>query len=476
MQLNRYIKNAPEDWTIDLTPRTDQLEALAALLSWKRSADYSEVGTGKSLVSYLYIITKLLDGKKVLVIMPPPLIGQYLENFKMVKGHNYSIGVLHKVKGKRHDIMDDWDTQGWPDVLAMSYQLYVKYASSCQQYSVVVADEAHALSNVATKAYQKAFIHTYSWNADLLLMTATPCTTELKSAYGQIRLRNMQAYTSIDQFERKHCIFAANEIASGKKIKTIVAYHDIAGIQEHLMAQAVRRRAKDVLSLKELNIFNHSVYLSRDHEQLYQRLLNEWMLELGEEVIVAKNQQALRQLALQTITNPARFSEEAIDDEPLANLLAVMGSIDTSKTKVLVFCNFRDTVRKLDRELAHLNPALIYGDSNVPKNVEKLLTDDTCRVGILNFQSGGSGFNLQSVAHHIIVYEAIGSPGMIQQAIGRVHRGGQEHPVLVWIFRYAMTMSTKLFNKNFKRADDIRVSLSDETSFVDFIDNSIDLM
>ncbi len=476
MQLNSIYPKFPPGLECSLTPRPDQVEDFLQLLQWPQGANYSQVGTGKSLVSYLYLTAKLMEGKNILIVMPPPLLPQYIHNFKVItyEGAPCAVARLHPEPKPRHAQMDKWDLSGWPPILAMSYQMYVKYHKSLMTagYDCIIADEAHMVSNVSTKNFSALFQHVWGKGADLLLMTATPTTTELRSAYGQIRLRSPKAYSALSQFERMHCIFAHKELSTGKMVPEIVGYKDVETINQHLMDKAVRRRAKDVLSLQELNVIDHQVLLHPKHSELYRRLLEEWMLELGDELLVARNKQALRQMALQIITNLQAYTEEALQDEPVANLLAIADSVNLAETKLLVFCNFRATVEKLAGVFANYNPALIYGDSNVQRNVDKLLTDDTCRVGILNFQSGGAGFNLQSVAHHIVMYEAIGSPGMVEQAIGRAHRGGQEHPVIVWIFRYNRTISTKLFKKNFGRAEDIKRSLSDTECFVDFLTSS----
>ena len=459
----------PLDVELTLTPRPDQIEAFNTIRQWQHAADYSQVGTGKSLVSYLYIMDKLASGKKVLVVMPPALIPQYVMNFeKFAPDLAFTSKIIEKDRATRHAEMDEWDNSQWPDMLFMSYQLYLKYFKQLKPYKVLVADEAHAVSNVGTKNFQSMFMHVWSRNLDLLLMTATPTTTELETAYGQIRLRSPEKYASFGQFQRMHCIYAAMDVG-GKLRKQIVGYKDIGIINTNLMEKAIRRRAVDVLSLTEPTIIDHNVVMSREHAQLYRELLEAWVLEKGDELLIARNQQALRQMALQIITNVEQFTEDSIEDAPMANLLAIVESIDLTKTKLIIFCNFQGTVRKLARVLKKYNPALVYGDGHAAEGVEKLQNDESCRVGILNFQSGSSGFNLQHICHHAIIYEAIGSPGLLEQAIGRIHRGGQENPVIVWIFRYCRTKSERLFNKNLKRAEDIKQSLADPKSYVDFI-------
>ena len=196
--------------------------------------------------------------------------------------------------------------------------------------------------------------------------------------------------------------------------------------------------------------------------------------------MVARNASALRQMLLQMITNPNKYLPETErlevqEQAPLETLSNLVAGVDLTKTKLIIFCHFRETVEMLAKVFERFNPGLIYGASNTQRNVDKLLHDDTCRIGILNYMSGGAGFNLQPVCHHVIMYEAIGSPGLIEQALGRVQRSGQENPVVCWIFRYAMKASSTLLDKACERAGVIKVVVGDRTCFVDFMSSTLDI-
>ncbi len=467
MKLNQILLNPsiPDDITVALNPHDYQLEDLDKLLKWQRCSNYSEVGTGKSLVSYLYIMSKLYEGKKVLVIQPPPLLIQYARNFNVIQNHPFSIEIIEKDRGKRHSHMDVWDETGvFPDVLMMGYQLFVKYfkyLNSTGKYQVLVADEAHALSNAATKTFQAFYMSVYSRNMNLLTMTATPVVTELRSAYGHIKLKTPEAYTNLDHFDRVHTVWRISDFG-----KVVDHYQNVAVLETHLNNHSVRRIAADVLSLEDPTINEMYVHLSPKHFLLYRTLLEEHMLELGDEVLLAKNQQALRQMALRIITNLESYTEDKLEDNPLDTLKEIVDSIPG---KVAVFVHFKATVKKLNRVFHKLNPALVYGDSHVQGNVDKFLDDPTCRIAILNYQSGGAGINLQSVCSHVIFFEATGSPGQLTQALGRVHRQGQTQPVVAWLFNYSNTKSSKLFGKAFDRSGDIKIVMDDKVDFVDHL-------
>jgi len=484
-----------EELYLTLQPRADQVEDYLTLVSWQRCANYSEVGTGKSFVSYLLIMKSLLEGLRVLVVMPPPLIPQYIYNFhKILPGNPYTVVRLHKAKATREKDMAAWTSQGkWPQVLVTSYQLFVKYhrelyAKGC--YGLLVADEAHNIGLVQTHAFRAFFCFVYGRRPiKLLLMTATPAMTEIQSNYTQVKLRDPKVYTNLDQFDRMHVEYETRTIQVNnkkgqempKKIQVISGYKNLDTLQVNLMRGAVRRRAAEVLSLEAPTIIDHLVILEPKHEALYQTLLQERILELGEEIRVAKNASALRQMALQIITNPNLYMPPesplpGSDISPLEVLKSLLGVMPLKESKVLVFCHFQNTVKMLEKELSEYNPALVYGGSNTDTNVKKLLEDGTCRIGILNFASGGAGFNLQGVSHHVIVYEAIGSPGMIQQGLGRVHRGGQQKPVVAWIFRYGASLSARLLNKALERAGSIKVTVGDDFCFADFIIEGVDIL
>lgn len=470
--------NIPDDVTVDLEPRDYQLEDAHQLINWRRCSNFSEVGTGKSLVSYLWIMHRLYSGVKVLVIMPPPLITQYVSNFSVIQNHPFSMAVIKKDIKKRNAEMDVWDKEGWPDVLFMSYQMFIKYHKYLKVYKALVADEAHVMSNAQTKAFQMAYLFVFSRDAYFLEMTATPMTTEIRSAYGHIRLKTPEAYLDLAHFDRTHVVYKHLDLAErAKGIKQIAGYKNLELIDEHINRFAVRRRARDVLSLEEPNIIEHTVELEPAHSELYRTLLEERIIELGDEVLVAKNQQALRQMALQIITNYEDYTDVVIDDEPLANLQAIVEALDGKK--LAVFCFFKATVRKLNKVFAKLNPALVYGDSDVQKNVDKFLNDDTCKMAILNYKSGGAGFNLQSVCHNVVFFETTGSPGEIEQALGRVQRSGQTEVVNAWMFRYRVTagstLSSKLLVKAYNRSSDIKIVMDDEVSFVDYLRRDLKL-
>lgn len=462
----------PDNVTVALKPRDYQLEDIETLLQLRRCSNYSEVGTGKSLVSYIWAMDRLYSGKKVLIIMPPALIEQYLNKFSVIDGHPFVMRRMHKDKKKRDKELAHWDSvSGWPDVLAMSYQLFCKHFKEMTQYQVLIADEAHCLSNASTSTFQSVFFALARRDMDFLEMTATPCQTELRSAYGHIRLKTPKAYFDLAHFDRQHVIYRMTD----EKVQIIEGYRDIDTIQLNLNMHSVRRRADEVLSLQEPTLIDHEVHLSYEHSELYTTLLTERMLELSnDELLIAKNKSALRQMALQLITNMEKFTDKRLqEDEPLENLEAILDSLGNKK--VVVFAHFVATVDKLLKKFHQRNPAVVYGGSDAQANVDKFINDPSCTLIVMNYRSGGAGVDgLQTVSNHVVFYEPTGSPGDITQAFGRLQRSGQEKPVIGWVFRYLLmqeskTLSSKLLTKAEVRSEGIKKVLNDTLSVLDYM-------
>jgi len=445
-------------------PRDYQLEDLSKLLTWDKCSDFSEVGTGKSLKSYLYIAHKVLSGGKVVVVMPPPLIPQYMSEFvKIIPGMEPELTNFTLPLKQRNALVDSFtEANELPGVSLMSYQMYTKLFKwfISMNVSSIVCDEAHAIKSVTTKNFKSVYLTVLEAGASFLEMTATPITAELRDSFAHIRIKTPKVYPSLRAFDDKHTIY--KDVGDFPKI---VGYRDETTIQRNLNLNTVRRRANDVLNLKKPMVVEQMVPLSSPHMKLYQKLLKERILEYGDQLLIGENPQKLRQMALQIVTNVEDYTTSKMADEPLEMLKVIMDSLGGKK--ILVFCQYRATVKKLGRIFEKLNPALMYGGSNVPENKEKFNNDDTCRIGIANYRSGGAGLNLQEHCHNVVFYESDGVPSNLTQAIGRVHRSGQTEAVNVWLFRYTNTISVRQTDSALKRTVGIKEVMKDKESVLD---------
>lgn len=406
--------------------------------------------------------------------------------------------------------IQSWDEEGWPDILIMSYDIYRmlndkapmkaigrnmwflqdgtpyfkeqgvanqpgaqaytkdgreinrrgkasnrwQFKLRREGYNVLFFDEAHALCGVESILSTSVQEMSQKLGEDvaIYLMTGTPIPTHLEDVYGLLRLINPDAYLNKAAFMRKHCEIQTGTIRNGdKEIKTqkVVGYFDTEKVYKALYANARRVQKRDVLDMPDPVISQIRVNLAGAHKRLYKKIINERFAVLGDNVLAPDNQSALRHLALQLISCPEEFDptgQIGMENELSAALDDLVESINPANHKLIVFAYYKRTIDFLAKKFAHLNPAVVYGESSSGRNeVDRFKKDPACRMAVINWKSGGAGLNLQ-VASHILFYECPTSPGDAKQAIARADRKGQLQIVNVYFFR---VMST-LLDRNFK--------------------------
>ena len=457
----------------DFEPRSSQVEDYLTAIGSQVSGNWSEVGTGKSLVSYLYVAWHLKQGRKVIVTMPASLTLQYLQGLtEALELGNYCIGYLNGDKKKREKTTQSYDDSGWPDVIVCGFGQFVAYRNTFTDkgFSVVVVDEAHILCTLTNKMYVAVVsaIRRKKWYA--LLMTATPHLSELAKAYGIISLVNPAAYLDFGHFETEHIDYV--NVNVGRNLAMINGYRAVDLIHRNLMVNSVRRRRSEVLSLADPTIINHKIALDDRHVAAVMRVLESWLVNMTpEKVEYLENPQKARMVALSAIANPEKFADGLKvdwDDVPMDTLRLIQEQVEG---KLVVFCYFRDTINKLKNAFAHLNPAVIMGGADNAEQSEKFKTDPTCRIVFAQYRPGGAGHNWQGVSSSVVFYEPIADVAMINQAIGRVDRSGQTQPVVVWFFVYNLRMTKKIIKTAGDRANLLQEALGDSTNYTQFIRN-----
>ena len=102
--------------------------------------------------------------------------------------------------------------------------------------------------------------------------------------------------------------------------------------------------------------------------------------------------------------------------------------------KILIFSEFAEMCKILNRELVIYNPQMIIGETSNKERqriVEEFNTNPLNKVLILS-SAGMYGLNLQAMASVIINYDLPFSLSKLEQRIGRAHRIGQKKNVMIY--------------------------------------------
>jgi SNF2 family DNA or RNA helicase len=425
---------------------------------------FNDVGTGKTIISLLYLANNFVNGVKTVVVIPSSLIAQYYRSLEAVSGLGWSICLLPTNGKKRDELINSW--RSVPDVVVMTPDSLCKSAGILRTkgFKSLVIDEAHMIISLQNKIRMivVGLIRYCEYTA--LLLTGTPHNAELESAYGMISVLNPDAYENFDDFANQHINYK-RFMLGGIERKIVEGYRSVEKMKMNLFARSSRRRSSDVLTLAKPTIIEHRVTLSREHNKAISTLITDWLDTFDQNPEWLENSQKVKQQALMRVTNPPvrdpRFSE------PVDSLKGLVESINPRENKVIIFCYYQRTVEYLATLFNEYNPALVYGGSDSGKASELFKTDPTCRIMIANYLAGGAGHNWQ-FCNHTVMYEPIADVKWINQAIGRTQRAGQTKPVIVYYMTYSVEIMKKIAAKTFVRAELSKELLGDQTSILDY--------
>lgn len=438
--------------------------------------------TGKTLPVLAGAIYNCLIGNKLLVVMPPALLYQLQKTIgKVFIGSEKYVRVMLYNHGpkERDELVRQWqaDPAAAPELLLMSYQIFIKESHLLTMYSGIVADEAQALKNPTTQTYRCTQKFLGPVGSRLFWpMTGTPIPNEMIDAYGLISLVTPDAYASYDQFDRLHCKYKLVTMGKGqnaKRFKARVGYEWTERIQQALFKQARRVLRCHVLDIDEPQFVPMPVELTAKHRKLYRHILRHRHVEVDGKLIVAENQQRLRQMMLQVVSNPHMFTENPFPNAMEEWLDQLMDTINVKKNKLVIVIHFQATADRLYEKLTRdkLKPCIVYGgkykhhsESSKASAIamDMFDNDDECRVAILHPKSGGAGLDMQKASHFMAFYEPPTSGGDLDQTIARICRGGQEEPVSIYYPEVVGTVMAGRLESCLKKKQ-----LSDEVTFTD---------
>lgn len=135
-------------------------------------------------------------------------------------------------------------------------------------------------------------------------------------------------------------------------------------------------------------------------------------------------------------------------------------------TKSLVFCSFRDEIRRVKEALEGCVDVLMeyHGDvrSQEREAIVQTFREQTSRsmVIVIQIDCGGTGLNLQD-AQHVFITSPTWAPSTERQAIGRADRATTRHVVKVHRFITSHSMESFMYNRQ-RTKDQVSQSLLEE--------------
>ncbi len=451
-----------------------------------------EVGLGKTIETAIIIKEYLTRGmaKSVLILTPATLKYQWQEELRSKFDE-------HFIVASNPDDITTYDKI----IISIDTAKTERYKAiiETRDWDLLVIDEAHKLKNSQTQNYQLVkSIH----KDRCLMLTATPLQNNIFELWALLDLLHPGLMGTKAKFTSE---FLADK--EGLKINN----KEI--LQEKLSKVMIRNMRKNTgLNFAKRDVKTHLLDYTKEESDFYQDAISFIKTEYnqvkkkeqGQEVEDIENvseedlknmaivyrQKGLLTFALIMLTRQLTSSistgieaikryQQTLEDKKKITLCDallyqakkiskdskkeyLLKLIKKEKDKIIIFTTFLHTQKMLEMELKLQGfSTIVFNGSMTPEEKEKAILDfKTSKQILICTDAGSEGRNLQ-FAHILINYDLPWNPMRIEQRIGRVHRIGQEHDVIIHNLAIKDTIEGYILNRLYEKINLFQVSIGE---------------
>ncbi len=384
-----------------------------------------DMGLGKTIQSLAVLLARGPAGP-ALVVAPTSVCGNWLAEMQRFAP---ALNPLPYGEGDRTTTLEQ---AGPMDVVIVSYTLMqqAKETFAARTWHTLVADEAQAVKNAATKRSQALF----ELLADLrLALSGTPVENRLAELWSIMRFCNPGLLGPLSRFNER---FAAPIERERNR--------EALRLLRRLIAPFVLRRTKAQV-LRELPPRTElilSVAPEAEEAAHYEALRRQAVAEAETATADAQAGQA----RMHVLAQLTRLRRAACDPRLVSPNLGLIGAkvrafaelaveLADNGHKALVFSQFVDFLSLLRVPLDEAGIRYQYLDGSTPA-AERTRRVAAFQAGegdmfLISLKAGGYGLNL-TAADYVVITDPWWNPAAEDQAMGRAHRIGQQRPVTVY--------------------------------------------
>lgn len=304
----------------------------------------------------------------------------------------------------------------------------VDYYQNDWPFDMVVCDEFSSFKSHSAKRF-KALAAIRPHIRRIVGLTGTPSPNGLGDLWSQVYLLDQGA-----RLGRYYTHFRERYFEPGRRTRDVIYEYDPKdGAQEAVLQKisdiCISMKASDYLQLPACVYDEVPVVLSSKAKKAYKELERTMVLALPDGDIDVTSAAALSN-KLQQLANGAIYDDEhgvhVIHDCKIEAFLELVEKLNGQHA--LVFYSFRHDRDRLMEALkkTKLRCRIYKGAAD-----EQAWNDGQIDLLLAHPASTGYGLNLQQGGHHVIWFGLTWSLELYQQANKRLHRQGQEYPVIV---------------------------------------------
>jgi SWI/SNF-related matrix-associated actin-dependent regulator 1 of chromatin subfamily A len=412
--------NSVKDVVIDYSkyshrpPLEHQKEAIQKLVENKKFILADDMGLGKTTSTIIAALES--NSKKVLIICPATLKINWKREIE-----NYSDKSIYIAESKNFSTEADFVIINY-DIIKNFHDPKKKNESQvlASNFDLVIIDEAHYIKNGT--AQRTKLINDIVKNTERLwLLTGTPMTSRPIDYFNLLSIIDSPVAKNWMAYAIRYCSGYQFNVG-GRKIWNVTGASNLEELRDRTLGLTLRRLKENVLDLPDKIIT--PVYL-RLKSKLYENVMGEYYDWYD------KNPDESKSLTVQF--SKLTKIRQIIADEKIQQTIELAENILEQDKKVIIFCNFTDSLNKIAE---HFGKAAVKLDGSMSKpnrqnSVDQFQDNPKIKVFVGNIKAAGVGITL-TAAEAVIMNDLSFLPSDHAQAEDRAYRYGQKNNVLVY--------------------------------------------
>ena len=412
--------NSVKDVVIDYSkyshrpPLEHQKEAIQKLVENKKFILADDMGLGKTTSTIIAALES--NSKKVLIICPATLKINWKREIE-----NYSDKSIYIAESKNFSTEADFVIINY-DIIKNFHDPKKKNESQvlASNFDLVIIDEAHYIKNGT--AQRTKLINDIVKNTERLwLLTGTPMTSRPIDYFNLLSIIDSPVAKNWMAYAIRYCSGYQFNVG-GRKIWNVTGASNLEELRDRTLGLTLRRLKENVLDLPDKIIT--PVYL-RLKSKLYENVMGEYYDWYD------KNPDESKSLTVQF--SKLTKIRQIIADEKIEQTIELAENILEQDKKVIIFCNFTDSLNKIAE---HFGKVAVKLDGSMSKpnkqnSVDQFQDNPKIKVFVGNIKAAGVGITL-TAAEVVIFNDLSFLPSDMAQAEDRAYRYGQKNNVLVY--------------------------------------------
>jgi SWI/SNF-related matrix-associated actin-dependent regulator 1 of chromatin subfamily A len=395
-------------------PLEHQKEAIQKLLENKKFILADDMGLGKTTST---IIGALESGsKKILIICPATLKINWKREIE-----NYSDRPIFIAESKNFSTEHDFVIANY-DIIKNFHDPKNKEESLIlnSKFDLVIVDEAHYIKNAT--AQRTKLINDLVKNTERLwLLTGTPMTSRPMDYFNLLSLVDSPVSKNWMAYAIRYCAGYQFKVGN-RKVWNITGASNLEELRERTSGTILRRLKENVLDLPDKIIT--PVYLKLK-SKAYEDVMGEYYDWYD------KNPEESKSLTVQF--SKLTKVRQIIAEEKIQQTIEIAENIIEQGKKVIIFCNFTDSLNKI---VEHFGKTAVKLDGSMSQHerqysVDQFQENEKIKVFVGNIRAAGTGITL-TAGEAAIFNDLSFLPSDHAQAEDRSYRYGQKNNVLVY--------------------------------------------